>query len=572
MSDQRRADQQKPKDAAGSNPDSDQRRADTSRRRGGRRSRPSSGEPRQSGEGSQQASNRPQKDGRTQDRRRQPGDQKQDSAAQTGQNEAGRPPKQGSRRRAYRSRRPRGERGDSSKQPAAQTGDQNQTQPPSRPTSETAPEARQPGEARTQSSRGRRRGRRGGPSERSQPDNQAVRASQSSQRKKRPARDDQDRTSRPADSQPPQRPASSGRTRRSSRRSGIRRSPGRVFNPGRDSEISQTDSPSGQRTYVSFLNQFSPRPAPSIPIRTDRGIKARSQRGSFSQNWWARRWIESMEQLVDPARLQRGRSYARSGQVLSLNETSGGIEAKVQGSRPAPYKATIQVTPLTAEQWSLVIDALAEQAIFTAQLLAGEMPANIEDAFQTAGVSLFPDRPGDLFTSCSCPDWANPCKHVAATHYILGDRFDDDPFLLFRMRGRSQEQILADLNLRRGGPIETEQDEPQEEAAGEPAQASPQELLEHFWEPVESLDSFPLTIQPPRIDMPLLTRLGEPAFLPGLSLLNILRPVYQAFTYAALRAAYSEEEPVESNPPEESPDKEEQPNGSSDPQNSSPQG
>jgi uncharacterized Zn finger protein len=299
-----------------------------------------------------------------------------------------------------------------------------------------------------------------------------------------------------------------------------------------------------------LLGRLNPRPAPSVPIRTDRGIKARSQRGDFSQNWWARRWIESMEQLVDPARLQRGRSYARSGQVLSLQENPYGIEALVQGSRPAPYKVIIQVTPLTDEQWDLVTDAMAEQALFTAQLLAGEMPANIEDAFETAGISLFPKLAGDLYSSCSCPDWANPCKHVAATHYILADRFDDDPFLLFRMRGRSQDQILADLNRRRGGQPETFEPagEAEEIEAAEPA--APEDLLEHFWEPAESLDTFPLTIKPPSFDMPLLTRLGEPAFLPGVSLFNVLRPVYERFTYAALRAAYSEEEPLETNPSE----------------------
>lgn len=329
-----------------------------------------------------------------------------------------------------------------------------------------------------------------------------------------------------------------------------RKNRSRVFNPDSTSEQNGSEVSSGQSTYVSLLGRFYSRPAPSVPIRTNRGIKARSQRGGYSQNWWARRWIESMEQLVDPARLQRGRSYARSGQVLSVQENPYGVEARVQGSRPAPYKVIIQLTPLTDDQWALVIDALAEQAIFTAQLLAGEMPANIEDAFEAAGVSLFPKLAGDLYTSCSCPDWANPCKHVAATHYILADHFDDDPFLLFRMRGRSQEQILAELNLRRGGqPTDAAEAEIQDEAAAA-EQPRIEDLLDHFWEPAEPLDTFPLTINPPRSDMPLLTRLGEPAFLPGLSLLNILRPVYERFTYSALRAAYSEDEPIEANPSE----------------------
>ena len=293
-------------------------------------------------------------------------------------------------------------------------------------------------------------------------------------------------------------------------------------------------------------NNFHDFPAPSIPIRTNQGIKARSQRGDFGKNWWASRWIEAMEKLVDPLRLQRGRSYARQGQVLTLNETQHGIEAKVQGSRPQPYKVTIQVNPLTEKQWDQVTDALSEQALFTAQLLAGEMPGNIEDAFQAAGVSLFPTEAGDLFTSCSCPDWANPCKHVAATHYILGERFDDDPFLLFRMRGRSQEQILQDLRARRSGG----QPEPEPTPAPPPpAETVPtlEGAIEHFWEPGEDLDSFPLTLRPATVDMPLLKRLGQPAFLGNVDLEALLKPVYDTFMRSALLAAYSDEEPVESN-------------------------
>ena len=118
-------------------------------------------------------------------------------------------------------------------------------------------------------------------------------------------------------------------------------------------------------------------------------------------------------------------------------ETKGGIEARVQGSQKSPYKIHIQIAPLTDAQWDKVFDVLAGQAIFTAQLLAGEMPQDIEQGFEAAKVSLFPARRDDLKTDCSCPDYANPCKHIAAAHYILGERFDEDPFLIFRLRGRT---------------------------------------------------------------------------------------------------------------------------------------
>src|SRR5512135_2462089 len=103
---------------------------------------------------------------------------------------------------------------------------------------------------------------------------------------------------------------------------------------------------------------------PSKPKAAKDGIKAQSQRGAFAKNWWAQRWIAALERLMDSGRLSRGRSYARKGQVLSIEETKGGIAARVQGSQRTPYRIRIKIAPLTDAQWDKVIDALAEQAIF----------------------------------------------------------------------------------------------------------------------------------------------------------------------------------------------------------------
>jgi uncharacterized Zn finger protein len=283
---------------------------------------------------------------------------------------------------------------------------------------------------------------------------------------------------------------------------------------------------------------------PSKPLEAEGGIKARSKRGAFAKNWWATRWIEAMEGLMEVKRLRRGRNYARRGQVLSIEETRGGITARVQGSRRTPYKVTIQLKPLSDIQWEKVIDVLADQAIFAAQLLAGEMPPDIEEAFAAAGVSLFPKKAGDLVTNCSCPDWANPCKHVAATHYILGEQFDEDPFLLFRLRGRSQEQILQAMRQRRAG-----QEAIEEEAEEEPEEITPlEETIPNFWEMGEPLEAFTLTIKPPSVTLPILKRLGEPAFMAGASLQSQLDPAYQAITQAALAAAFGAAEEGEETP------------------------
>ena len=276
---------------------------------------------------------------------------------------------------------------------------------------------------------------------------------------------------------------------------------------------------------------------PSKPLKAKGGIRAHSKRGTFAKNWWAKRWIGAMEWLMDSGRLQRGRRYARQGQVLSVEEAAGGVVARVQGSQETPYEVSIQVKPFSDAQWEGVFNALANKAIFAAQLLAGEMPQDIEEAFAAAGVSLFPDDADALTTDCSCPDWANPCKHIAATHYILGDRFDEDPFLLFRLRGRSQEQVLEALRQRRVGQ-EVIEDEPQEEKEEE--ETIPlEESISRFWEMGEPLASFPLDIKPPPVEFPILKRLGEAAFVTGDSLEDLLGPAYRAITQAALAAAYN---------------------------------
>ncbi len=288
-----------------------------------------------------------------------------------------------------------------------------------------------------------------------------------------------------------------------------------------------------RRRYTNYYSDF----VPTKPIAAKDGIKAHSQRGSFAKNWWAERWIQALERLVDSGRLSRGRSYARKGQVLSIEETKTGIAARVQGSRPAPYKIVIQVSPLSDAQWEKVIDALAEQAIFTAQLLAGEMPQDIDAAFRAAGVSLFPAKGGDLTTNCSCPDYANPCKHVAATHYILGERFDEDPFLLFRLRGRTQEQILQGLRQRRAGQDFVE-DEDEED---EPEVVIPlEETLSRFWELGQPLEAFSVSIHPPAIESPLLKRLGEASFVPAPGIQTLLRPAFQSISREAQEMAFAE--------------------------------
>ncbi len=293
--------------------------------------------------------------------------------------------------------------------------------------------------------------------------------------------------------------------------------------------------PADRRNNHEFNGEESTSRPPSIPLKAVGGIKALAENGQFGRNWWARRWIHAMEKLMDGRRLSRGQDYASQGQVLSMGEIKNGVAATVQGSRVKPYRVTIQVMPLKAEEWEKALEVLASQAVFAAKLLAGEMPENIEEAFQSAGLSLFPEKPGELVTQCSCPDWANPCKHVAAAHYILGDRFDEDPFLLFRMRGRSQEQVLEGLRLHRGGVVEqTESVSPAE--VNTPLEGDP----EAFWEPGESLSTFSVQIKPPKVSLPVLRRLGQPEIIRTYLMEDELAAAYESASQAAQFLAYSD--------------------------------
>lgn len=194
-------------------------------------------------------------------------------------------------------------------------------------------------------------------------------------------------------------------------------------------------------------------PPPSRPRPVEDGLKARSNRGAIAQTWWSERFIEVLEHIGIGNRLERGRTYARKGQVISLDIGPGSVTAKVQGSRPHPYRVRIGIPAFGKAEWTQAERALAGNAWYTAKLLSGEMPDDIEDVFIALGLSLFPATARELSLDCSCPDQAVPCKHIAATFYLLAESFDDDPFAVLAWRGREREDLLANLQAARtAGP------------------------------------------------------------------------------------------------------------------------
>jgi uncharacterized Zn finger protein len=226
--------------------------------------------------------------------------------------------------------------------------------------------------------------------------------------------------------------------------------------------------------------------------------------------WWGARWIGALELVLrgDAGRLARGRTYARAGRTHDLTIEHGKVSAKVTGSRTKPYEIVIELSRLSDDHWTRAIVSMAEKAQFSAALLAGEMPQEIDQAFHVHEISLFPTKRAELKTSCSCPDWGDPCKHIAATHYVLGEALDRDPFLLFELRGRSKDQVLAALRAARGAQPE-HTDEAKLQAVASVQLGSVSEA--DYDKPKTAAPDLHLTFDPPRASTSLLQQLGSPS-------------------------------------------------------------
>jgi uncharacterized Zn finger protein len=278
--------------------------------------------------------------------------------------------------------------------------------------------------------------------------------------------------------------------------------------------------------------------APSKPIKVEGGIKAKSKRGAIGDTWWSKRWVGVLESFGWSNRLERGRRYARSGQVLDFKLAPGKVTARVQGSMPKPYSVSIEIKPITDEAWKRVEEEMAQKAIFAAKLLAGEMPHNIEEAFDAAGMALFPESSKDIKTDCSCPDSANPCKHIAAVYYILAEEFDRDPFMLFKLRGKTKDEITGSLRKKRtagsqGTPeLEVLLPDKATEQKEEPLS------VDDFWSG-EELESFSVNISPPDVSAAIIKRLGTPQFWDSKDNFNKkMGGYYEEISKRAIKAAY----------------------------------
>ncbi|NMO89670.1 SWIM zinc finger family protein [Actinomycetospora sp. TBRC 11914] len=184
-------------------------------------------------------------------------------------------------------------------------------------------------------------------------------------------------------------------------------------------------------------------------IAVEGGLAAKSRRGAIGESWWSGRFLAVLEKLGVGGRLTRGKTYARAGQVIDLAIDPGEIVATVQGSRAEPYRARIGLKRFADEAWQAVEEAFARDSWYAASLLGGTVPDDLEDVFASVGLSLFPTGAREMPMDCSCPDWSVPCKHLAAVAYLVAERFDDDPFLILRWRGRDRATLLAGIRSHR---------------------------------------------------------------------------------------------------------------------------
>ena len=251
------------------------------------------------------------------------------------------------------------------------------------------------------------------------------------------------------------------------------------------------------------------------------------------RHWWAERWWAVLDAIGVAKRLERGKLYALAERVLTVEVEPGLVTAEVQGSRFEPYRVELGIRIFTDEEWEQAVEILASQALFSTKLLSGEMPENIEDAFSEVGLSLFPASARELQMVCNCLDAVVPCKHIAALHYVLAEKLEDDPFLLFRWRGWARERILRALRQQRAA-----------EASGRTLERSHtfnlEDRVEDFWNLGESFESVSIAVGPPAVSASLLRRLGLPPCLkPHPEIRGSLERLYAKVTERAMALAFT---------------------------------
>ncbi|ELR96338.1 hypothetical protein [Gloeocapsa sp. PCC 73106] len=247
------------------------------------------------------------------------------------------------------------------------------------------------------------------------------------------------------------------------------------------------------------------------------------------RQWWVQRWLELLDSYRFKKRLERARTYARSGHVLNIEFSSNQVKAQVQGSEAQPYEVSLAIASFTEADWEDIITSISAKALFLAQLLAGEMPPEIEEVFTANGLSLFPFNLSDINSHCTCPDPVNPCKHIGAVYYQLGDRFSEDPFILLQLRGKTKQAIILALRQLRQQEVDlTTATLPPSPPTPEPSSTPSNPNQADFWSYREPLDPSLVKITPPESHKTPLDVLGPLPHREAELIEKYLQQVYQS--------------------------------------------
>jgi len=262
--------------------------------------------------------------------------------------------------------------------------------------------------------------------------------------------------------------------------------------------------------------------------------------GTHAESWWGGRWVRALTQLLNSRILARGRTYAGSGRLLELEIQVGVVLAQAQGEDGPVCQLRIELQTFDDDVWERVTATMAGQAIYAAQLLNGEMPMDIEAVFNAEGVSLFPASRREFHAQCSCPEYARPCQHVAAALWVIGERLDADPFILFALRGRTKEQFMAALREARAGDGQGMAQGIVPGALVSPAEGaeSLEDDIGRFWQLGPEVEALQMRVAPPEVDMEAIKVLGDPTFAEDEGLLERLTRIYRAVSHKAQEVAF----------------------------------
>lgn len=227
-----------------------------------------------------------------------------------------------------------------------------------------------------------------------------------------------------------------------------------------------------------------------------------------SRQWWVERWLELLDSYRFKKRLERARTYAREGNVLNIEFNQTQVLAQVQGSETQPYQVSLALESFTEDNWQDIINTMSEHALFLAQLLAGEMPRDIEGVFTANGLSLFPFNLGEIHSNCTCPDGVNPCKHIGAVYYQLADRFSENPFVIFQLRGKTKTEIILALRELRSQGLDNHSEIKVETSINQ-SRVTTEVNLAQFWHYQEPLESSLVLISLPESTKTALDILGN---------------------------------------------------------------